>query len=201
MAEITAALVKELREKTGAGMMDCKKALTETAATWKRRSTGCARRAWPRPPRRPAASPPKAWSASPPAGTRGAVVEVNAETDFVARNEIFQELVAPDRRAGAGGQGRPRGAEGRAVPGHRPDGRGRDHQGDRHDRREHAPAPRRLARGVRGRRRHLRAQPAGAGPRQARRAGGARMRPATRRSWPSSASRSPCTSRPPTRRR
>ena len=88
MAEITAALVKELREKTGAGMMDCKKALGETERRpGGGRSTGCARRAWRRPPRRPAASPPKAWSASPPTAPRGAVVEVNAETDFVARNE------------------------------------------------------------------------------------------------------------------
>ena len=61
MAEITAALVKELREKTGAGMMDCKKALARnTMATSKPRPTGCARRAFSRPPRRPIASPRKA---------------------------------------------------------------------------------------------------------------------------------------------
>jgi hypothetical protein len=69
MAEVTAALVKELRDKSGVGMMDCKKALVENAATSKRPSTGCAPRACPRPPRRPTASPPKAWSASPCATT------------------------------------------------------------------------------------------------------------------------------------
>jgi hypothetical protein len=70
MAEVTAALVKELREKSGVGMMDCKKALvrwSKTTATSKRPSTGCARRVCPRPPRRLTASPPKAswasWSA------------------------------------------------------------------------------------------------------------------------------------------
>ena len=60
MAEITAAMVKDLREKTGAGMMDCKAALNETKGDMEAASTGCARRASPRPPRRPAASPPKA---------------------------------------------------------------------------------------------------------------------------------------------
>ena len=61
MAEITAALVKELREKSGAGMMDCKKALTETGGDieagmdWLR-TKGLSQR----PPRRPTASPPKA---------------------------------------------------------------------------------------------------------------------------------------------
>ncbi len=71
MANITAAMVKELREKTGAGMMDCKGALNETQATSRPPSTGCARRAWPRPPRRLAAWPPRAsWRSSPPVITR-----------------------------------------------------------------------------------------------------------------------------------
>jgi elongation factor Ts len=100
MANITAAMVKDLREKTGAGMMDCKTALNETqAATWKPPSTGCARRACPRPPRSPAASRPKASSPSPSAAREGVVVEVNSETDFVARNEQFQAL---DRNVAAG---------------------------------------------------------------------------------------------------
>ena len=61
MATITAAMVKDLRETTGAGMMDCKAALTETGGDMRGRAwTGCARRACRRPPRRPAASPPKA---------------------------------------------------------------------------------------------------------------------------------------------
>ena len=57
---ITAAMVKELRDKTGAGMMDCKKALTECEADVKRLSTGSARRVSPRPPSAPTAPPPKA---------------------------------------------------------------------------------------------------------------------------------------------
>ena len=61
MANITAQMVKELRESTGAGMMDCKAALTETNGDMTgRAATGCARRVSPRPPRRPAASRPKA---------------------------------------------------------------------------------------------------------------------------------------------
>ena len=93
-------MVKDLRDKTGAGMMDCKTALDRNrAATWKPPSTGCARRASPRPPRRPAAPPPKAWSASPSAGDAGALVEVNAETDFVARNDEFKDFVKTRRRA------------------------------------------------------------------------------------------------------
>jgi elongation factor Ts len=93
MAEITAALVKELREKTGAGMMDCKKALTETAGEveaavdWLRKKglAAAAKKAG-----RIAADGLIGVAA---AGPRGAMVEVNAETDFVARNEQFQGFV------------------------------------------------------------------------------------------------------------
>jgi len=94
MAEITAALVKELREKTGTGMMDCKKALSETggdleaAVDWLRKKglAAAAKKAG-----RVAAEGLVAVKA---AGTRGAVVEVNSETDFVARNEDFQAFAA-----------------------------------------------------------------------------------------------------------
>jgi elongation factor Ts len=90
MAEITASLVKELREKTGAGMMDCKKALTETAGDleaavdWLRKKglAAAAKKAG-----RVAAEGLVAVAAS---GPRGVVLEINAETDFVARNEQFQ---------------------------------------------------------------------------------------------------------------
>ena len=93
MAEITAALVKDLREKTGAGMMDCKKALSETdgdleaAVDWLR-TKGLA------------AAAKKAGRVAAEGlvgvyvdGNKGAVAEVNAETDFVARNDAFQTLV------------------------------------------------------------------------------------------------------------
>ena len=92
MAEITAALVKDLREKSGAGMMDCKNALKETdgdieaAIDWLR-AKGLSKAA--KKSGRVAAEGLVAVSVS---GNRGVVVEVNSETDFVARNEEFQSL-------------------------------------------------------------------------------------------------------------
>jgi elongation factor Ts len=94
MAEITASLVKELREKTGAGMMDCKKALGETAGDveaavdWLRKKglAAAAKKAG-----RVAAEGLVGIAAE---GTAGVAVEVNAETDFVARNEQFQGFVS-----------------------------------------------------------------------------------------------------------
>src|SRR4051812_11385740 len=94
MAAITAALVKDLREKTGAGMMDCKKALLETegdieaAVDWLRKK-GLAAAA--KKSGRIAAEGLVGVASRP---GRAAVVEVNAETDFVARNEAFQNFVA-----------------------------------------------------------------------------------------------------------
>ena len=93
MAEITAAAVKELRERTGAGLMDCKKALGETpgdmeAALDGLRTKGLAAAA--KQAGRPAA---EGLVGVAVAGNRGAVVEVNSETDFVAKNEQFQEFV------------------------------------------------------------------------------------------------------------
>ncbi len=93
MAEITAATVKELRERTGAGMMDCKKALAETngemeaAVDWLRAKglSAAAKKAG-----RTAAEGLVGVAVE---GHRGAVVEVNSETDFVAKNEIFQDFV------------------------------------------------------------------------------------------------------------
>jgi elongation factor Ts len=93
MPEITAALVKDLREKTGAGMMDCKKALTETggeieaAVDWLRQK-GLAAAA--KKSSRVAAEGLVGVASAP---GRAAMVEVNAETDFVARNEQFQAFV------------------------------------------------------------------------------------------------------------
>ncbi|HXE17506.1 MAG TPA: translation elongation factor Ts [Stellaceae bacterium] len=93
MAEITAALVKDLREKTGAGMMDCKRALSETqgdlegAVDWLRKKglSAAAKKAG-----RVAA---EGLVGAATSGGSGAMVEVNAETDFVARNEQFQNFV------------------------------------------------------------------------------------------------------------
>jgi elongation factor Ts len=93
MAEITAAMVRDLREKTGAGMMDCKKALTENngdadaAVDWLRKKglSAAAKKSG-----RVAA---EGLIGVASAGTAAAMVEVNAETDFVARNELFQSFV------------------------------------------------------------------------------------------------------------
>jgi elongation factor Ts len=94
MAEITAALVKDLREKSGAGMMDCKKALTETggdieaAMDWLR--TKGLSKAAKKADRIAAEGLIAVALKDEGAGMVGAAVEVNAETDFVARNEKFQ---------------------------------------------------------------------------------------------------------------
>ncbi|MES2326772.1 MAG: translation elongation factor Ts [Pseudomonadota bacterium] len=93
MAEITAASVKELRERTGAGMMDCKKALAETsgemepAIDWLR-AKGLAAAA-----KKAGRTVAEGLVGVAVEGKRGAVVEVNSETDFVAKNELFQEFV------------------------------------------------------------------------------------------------------------
>ena len=93
MAEITAAKVKELREKTGAGMMDAKKALVENngdmdaAVDWLR-TKGLAKAA-----KKSGRTAAEGLVAIAIDGTQGAVVEINSETDFVARNEEFQKFV------------------------------------------------------------------------------------------------------------
>ena len=93
MAEITAALVKQLREKTGAGMMDCKKALQESGGDLD------AAEDWLRTKGLSAAAKKSGRTASEGLvgqlveGECGVVVEINSETDFVARNETFQAFV------------------------------------------------------------------------------------------------------------
>jgi elongation factor Ts len=94
MAEITAATVKELRERTGAGMMDCKKALAEAngdmeaAVDWLR-AKGLAAAA-----KKAGRTAAEGLIGVAVRGNRGAVVEVNSETDFVAKNEQFQQFVS-----------------------------------------------------------------------------------------------------------
>jgi elongation factor Ts len=93
MAEVTAALVKQLREQTGAGMMDCKTALTESdgdlenATDWLRKK-GLAAAA-----KKAGRLASEGLIGLKVEGPRGVVVEVNSETDFVARNQDFQQLV------------------------------------------------------------------------------------------------------------
>src|ERR1700742_5192603 len=91
---ITAQQVKELRDATGVGMMDCKKALAETggdmeaAIDWLR-TRGLAKAA-----KKAGRVAAEGLIGVVVDGTRGAIVEVNSETDFVARNEQFQAIVA-----------------------------------------------------------------------------------------------------------
>ena len=93
MANITAAMVKDLREKTGAGMMDCKDALNETggdieaAVDWLRKK-GLSKAA-----KKSGRVAAEGLVGVAVHGENGVVVEVNSETDFVARNEEFQALV------------------------------------------------------------------------------------------------------------
>ncbi len=117
MAQITAALVKQLREKSGAGMMDCKNALKETdgdleaAVDWLR-TKGLA------------AAAKKAGRVASQGligvavdGTVGAAVEVNSETDFVGRNETFQGFVATLAKLALGAGGDLEALKGMEYPG------------------------------------------------------------------------------------
>jgi elongation factor Ts len=93
MANITAQMVKELREMTGAGMMDCKAALGETGGDMERsvdllRKKGLAKAA-----KKAGRVAAEGLIAAAVTATKGVVVEVNSETDFVARNDLFQGLV------------------------------------------------------------------------------------------------------------
>ncbi len=93
MAEITATMVKDLRDRSGAGMMDCKKALSETAGEMEAavdwlRAKGLAAAA-----KKAGRTAAEGLIGVTVAGKRGAVVEVNSETDFVAKNDQFQGFV------------------------------------------------------------------------------------------------------------
>lgn len=103
MAEITASLVKELRDRTGAGMMDCKKALVENdgdveaSIDWLR-TKGLAAAA-----KKSGRVAAEGLVGVATDGTRGAMVEVNSETDFVAKNEQFQVFVSDVTNAALAG--------------------------------------------------------------------------------------------------
>jgi elongation factor Ts len=93
MANISAQMVKELRERTGAGMMDCKSALGETGGDLEKsvdllRKKGLAKAA-----KKAGRVAAEGLIGAAVASTKGCVVEVNSETDFVARNDLFQGLV------------------------------------------------------------------------------------------------------------
>ena len=198
---ITAGMVKELREKTGAGMMDCKSALTETdgdieaAVDWLR-TKGLAKAA--KKAGRVAAEGLIGVASAP---GRAVMVEVNSETDFVARNADFQKLVAGIAEAALATDGSLAAVLAAKMPGS---------AGTVDEAIKAAVATigenmtlRRVAadRGQPRRRRDLCPQRRRAGPRQDRRHRRPRSRPATRASSPRSAGRWRCTSPPRTRLR
>jgi elongation factor Ts len=94
MADITASLVKDLREKTGAGMMDCKKALTETAGDLEGAIDWLRKKGLSAAAKKAGRTASEGLVGAAVKGNIGALVEVNAETDFVARNDLFQKYVA-----------------------------------------------------------------------------------------------------------
>jgi elongation factor Ts len=105
MADITASMVKDLREKTGAGMMDCKKALSETAGDLEAavdwlRAKGIAKAA-----RKASRVAAEGLIGLAVEGRKAALVEVNSETDFVARNPDFQAMVKAIAAAALRAQG------------------------------------------------------------------------------------------------
>ena len=201
MAEITAALVKDLRERTGAGMMDCKKALTEAdgdmeaAIDWLRKKglSAAAKKSG-----RVAAEGLVGVASAP---NRAAMVEVNAETDFVARNETFQAFVAEVAKIALDV-----GEDLEAIKAAPYPGTGRTVAeeltqlvatiGENMNIRRARVLTRAAGRG-----RHLRACRGEAGPGQDRRAGGRRGQLRTGARWKRSAGRSACMSPPPGPRR
>lgn len=90
--EITATMVKELREKTGAGMMDCKKALTEAGGDMDKAAEVLRQKGIASAEKKMGRIAAEGLIASAIIGSKGAMVELNCETDFVAKNEEFKEL-------------------------------------------------------------------------------------------------------------
>jgi elongation factor Ts len=93
MANITAQMVKELRERTGAGMMDCKTALQETGGEMEQAVDLLRKRGLAKAAKKAGRIAAEGLIGVAVDGSKGVVVEVNSETDFVARNDLFQGLV------------------------------------------------------------------------------------------------------------
>src|SRR6202000_2887629 len=93
MAQITAQMVKDLREMTGAGMMDCKAALGEAAGNIDAAVDWLRKKGLSKAAKKADRVAAEGLIGVAVKGTKGVVVEVNSETDFVARNDLFQGLV------------------------------------------------------------------------------------------------------------
>ncbi len=99
MSKITASMVKELREKTGAGMMDCKQALTENDGDMEKAIDWLRAKGLSKAAKKSSRAAAEGLVGVATDGRRAALVEVNSETDFVARNEQFQQMVGEIARA------------------------------------------------------------------------------------------------------
>src|SRR3954463_8334668 len=93
MTAITASMVKDLRESTGAGMMDCKAALTESGGQMEAAQDWLRKKGLSKAAKKAGRVAAEGLIGAVTSGAKGVVVEVNSETDFVARNEQFQGLV------------------------------------------------------------------------------------------------------------
>jgi elongation factor Ts len=93
MANITAQMVKELRERTGAGMMDCKAALEEIGGDMEKAVDHLRKKGLAKAAKKAGRVAAEGLIGAAVSATKGVVVEVNSETDFVARNDLFQGLV------------------------------------------------------------------------------------------------------------
>lgn len=102
MAEISAAAVKDLRDRTGAGMMDCKKALADAGGDLEKAAGLLRERGLAKAAKREGRATAEGTVALALAGERGALVEVGCETDFVARTDDFQALARAVASAAAG---------------------------------------------------------------------------------------------------
>src|SRR5579863_4225322 len=90
---VSAAMVKELRDQTGAGMMDCKAALSETAGNLEAAVDWLRKKGLSKAAKKAGRVAAEGLVGVAVTGSKGILVEVNSETDFVARNDLFQGLV------------------------------------------------------------------------------------------------------------
>jgi elongation factor Ts len=117
MAAVTAALVKQLRDQTGAGMMDCKAALTESAGDFEAAVDWLRKKGLAAAAKKAGRVASQGLVGLAVSGPRGALVEVNSETDFVARNQDFQNLVRVIARLALETGGDPERLTAASVPG------------------------------------------------------------------------------------
>ncbi len=117
MAEISASMVKELREKSGAGMMDCKKALSETGGDLEQAVDWLRKKGLSAAAKKTGRIAAEGLVGVASEGSHAAIVEVNSETDFVARNDKFQAFVAATAKLALKSSGSLEDLAGAAYPG------------------------------------------------------------------------------------